>query len=1313
MRMKKSKIVHIVLATGLIMLGFASFSYALEFSFLDQAAVIDAAKSVTNEKYPNAEVVHVDQRSWTRYNIDGTYVQWYESYVKILSEKGRRRYKSVTSSFTIPYNTTMFTVVEVIRSDGSVVAVDIEKNSREMVEQSQMDSNIYNPNDRLLRVTIPEINIGDMVHFIMFDEFSKARMPGTFSDYVTFEGTDPIKRSEYRVVAPRKKPLQSIALKAEISGTITSSKQIMDGEIVYTWVAQDVPRAFEEPQMPKLYTQVQRLLVSTIPDWETVSRWYWNLSEPHIEKTTPEMKKLQQKLLQGIDDPQKKIETIFQWVSQEVRYLGITAEKDAPGYEPHPVDMTFERRSGVCRDKAALLVAMLRMAGFDAFPVLIMNGPKKDVEVPQPFFNHAISGVRKKDGTYELMDATDESTKELFPAYLGDQSFVVATPEGETLLTSPVSPPEKNMMHIETTALLDEQGNLKASSVLSFEGINDNAYRGYFSRLSPDERRQYFERVIKRIVPSGLLTAYDITPSNMLDTSRNLQAQISFEVKDFLVQGKDTIMLPVPHIGESIGIANFMTRKMGLKKRKYPYVTDVTCGIKESFIIELAQSVGAPVSMPEFMNVESPGATWKRHISVKDSVLTSENVFTMNLPEYSPEEYHDLKQTLKKIEADSKKKPIFSPGAISGSLFRQQWYEVYKPDAVILDEVDEFDVENESTWTETKRVKMKVLTYAGKKKYSDLHIRYNPAWEEVKIKSAVVTSPGGEETVIEDKEMNLMDAEWVADAPRYPASRILVVSLPGVEEGSIIDYTISRKKTGRSFFSINGEFFLADMKRAERDRDFSNNSLTVDGVFRFFEPVEQKTLRLKVPKGMRLNISPLSSADESVGCLSDYQISEDTFRLNGNDVYEFTATRVPPVMEEDYLPPWYSFNPIIFASSGDWKSYAGKTRKVLLEAVSSQKKTAAKARGLVSDVSDAENKIKSIRDYVAKNIKKIDIDFGEIPTSYISSADRTLLDGYGNSADRAVVLFTMLGEVGFHPEFVLASRVSQEAGAQSPMYQYPFSQWFSDVLVRVLVEGRYIYLNDTDQYAALGSTENDRRQGLVLASGKFDVIRSARDDLADRTELTISITLEPNGDITMKKTRKLYGQEFSSFSKEFREMPPEERSRHHEQLVSAQSQAAVAKGEYITDYDSYPGIEEFSLTAANYATRQDKYLYLSLPGLFRELAGVNGSDRKNPLYRPGYDNSDITIEVVLPSGVRSVQVLPPQNLTVPIKRAGEISLATQLEYDEENSTLKSLIVREQIDLAPAIIMPGQYPQLLEAQRILSHPASQMITVEME
>ena len=62
------------------------------------------------------------------------------------------------------------------------------------------------------------------------------------------------------------------------------------------------------------------------------------------------------------------------------------------------------------------------------------------------------------------MDATDENTKELFPAYLNNQSYLVANPRGETLLTSPVISSDQNMLNIHTRGTLDKQGNLACVS---------------------------------------------------------------------------------------------------------------------------------------------------------------------------------------------------------------------------------------------------------------------------------------------------------------------------------------------------------------------------------------------------------------------------------------------------------------------------------------------------------------------------------------------------------------------------------------------------------------------------------------------------------------------------------------------------------------------------------------------------------------------------------------------------------------------------------------------------------------------------------
>ena len=199
------------------------------------------------------------------------------------------------------------------------------------------------------------------------------------------------------------------------------------------------------------------------------------------------MKATVAELTQGLTDRRKKIEALFKFVSQKVRYMGITLEKEAPGYEPHDVRITFDNKYGVCRDKAALLVEMLRLAEIEAFPVLIEVGPKKDADVPQPYFNHAIVAAREPDGSYLLMDPTDENTRELLPAYLSNDSYLVATPEGETLKTSPITPATENLMRIETTATLNAAGDLTAESVLHFDGYQRQRVPRLF--LAPASRR--------------------------------------------------------------------------------------------------------------------------------------------------------------------------------------------------------------------------------------------------------------------------------------------------------------------------------------------------------------------------------------------------------------------------------------------------------------------------------------------------------------------------------------------------------------------------------------------------------------------------------------------------------------------------------------------------------------------------------------------------------------------------------------------------------------------------------------------------------
>jgi len=1275
-------------------------------SILDIAHIKEVSLSVTAQKYPNADYVNIDQKHWISYNVDGTYEEWNAHAVKIMTENGRRQFQTISSYFTIPYNTTEFKRIEIIRPDGSQVSVDIEKNSRITIEHDQMKSNIFNPNQKILRVSIPKLEIGDILYSELMDNFSRVRTPDTWSDYVGMESVQPIIYNVYEVCAPVERPLEKIMIKNEIPDTITFQETRNEQYITYRWTAQNVPQAFPEPDMPPLYSQIQRLLVSTVKDWKDISKWYWELCKAPVNDTSPQMEEIVQTLIQDSPAPMEKIERIFFWVSQKIRYLGLTVEKEAPGYEPHPVKMTFERRAGVCRDKAALLVSMLRLAGFEAYPVLIMNGPKKDPEVPQPFFNHAVSCVLTEEGEYILMDATDENTRELFPAYLNDQSYLVARPDGDQLRTSPVAKASDNMMIIQTTGQLDDNGHLSAECQLRFEGINDNAYRGYFSQISFEERQTFLENLVKKIAPGANLDAFTIFPKDMLQTDQPLTINISFNAPDIRIQKNDTIMLPVFQVGTSVGIVRHLMGKMGLTKRKYPLKTHYACGVKEHLDLSLNESVGQLIRTPGFSPIDNEGVTYQKSMSVKNNHLTGDYVFKLEKPEYSPDEYQDLLKTLEVIEQNNKKMPIFgSFAALSNQLVK--WYALCAPDAVVLTETVQYDIQSETQWTERRKLRLKILTYAGKKRFSDIQIPFHPPWESLTIKDASVMLKDGSITSINPEEINTMDAPWAGDAPRYPAAKTLVVSFPGVDIDSIISYTIIREIKHRPFFSNLVVWPILP----------GNNQLVeypvqcINSYFRYRVPIAKKRLIFSFPQDLQIQ---LQEHPKGIGNLYENDTPIDIKKQYRHDkkiktkTYQYDVENILPVKSEQFLPPWYSFNPVITATTETWQNFAQNLYARMILASLSQTTTRQKAKELTQTIQTPLAKIKAIRDYIVAHIRLIPINVNMIDIYKLSDADQTLQNGYGHAMDRAIVFYAMLRNIGFSPEFVIVSCTTNESIFFNALKEFPSQQWFQDVLVKVKIDKQIIYLNDTDQYAAVGVTRYQGRNALVLPDGTIEKITRQTQIYQSNLIENYTIALMDSGAATITQTCEYYGMTHANFNKKIAEMPPEKRSRYHQELIAKISQAAKALSQYQTDIQNYPATEKFSVTVNPYAVRDRNYVYLEMPGFSQGLAGVRKDKRSHPIYRPYYSRKEVNITIIAPNNFYSI--ITPKNKEMEIAPNSHILMQT---IKDQSSPMPKLLIKQHIDIAPVLIDPDNYDDFLEVHHQLNHMASRLVLFEIK
>ena len=1236
----------------------------------DAKAALTVAGEITPAKFPDSDTATVEEKMERVYRADGTGESQDEAFVKVLTEKGKRASRTLGLGYMLPYSTVAVVKIEVVKPSGEIVPVDIAANSKDSIDDSQMAMNIYDPNSRVLQVNIPRLEIGDVVHSITRQTTERAYIPGEFADENVFEGGGYIRHLSYEVHAPADRPLNHLALRDEIAGTVKYlATTNATGAVTHRWDVTNVPRMFDEPAMPPYDQVLQRLYVSTLPDWPAVAKWYWNLSQPHLAATSPELKKTVAELTTGATNDLEKIRAVFYHVSKKIRYMGLTPEKDRPGFEPHDVCLTFAKNYGVCRDKAALLVAMLREAGLNAYPVLISVGVRRDPEVPDPGFNHAIAGVELTKGNYLLMDPTDENTRDLLPSHDRNQSYLVCRPEGENLLISAVDAPEHHLMRVKTTGSLNATGELEAKSELSFEGVNDDAYRNAFVKMKPDDVRRFFERDLKATLPGAKIKSLKLLPENMLDMSGNVRAELEFSATGLTASGRGKAIVTVPWIGSGLGVVNFVLRDTGLEKRKYPLQTSVTCGLEETISLKLDGFAGV-VSLPECPAVNDAGLVNRRQFAVQNQTLNCGREFKLKTVEFSPAQYLTLKQTLKNLEYDNRKAPVLALAKKSAVPVAAAAKPAAEPpvasDAVILTSHKTLDVTDAHTAVYRVKYAKRILSYNGKKREAELKLDYNPACQQAKLIRAVVVAKTGARQEISPGEINVMDAGWNASAKRYTGGKILVANLPNVDIGSTIEVEFEIASRGKPFIAGLDSFQLPD-------------------------ELKQKTVELTAPENVRVR----KLVGGEVGL-----IQEKIQSAGGKKTYRWSAENIPARPAEMQLPPEWTYNASVGYFIGDADEYFQQLHAALLDRSQKSLQAAALARQLTATASNRLAAVKIIRDFIAQSIRAAGPAFTDLPLAELSAADTTLADGYGHLADRAILFHAMLTAAGFQPEFVLASELPEIPGIAAVAKAFPLPQNFSAPLVRVVVAGETFYLNDTDQYAQPGTTAHDGKLGLVLAGGNIETIHAAK-NCGDATETFYHLTLTDAGKARIAVRQEFYGSAFNGKNRYFSELPPEERRRYFQEIVSRVAQGARPVGDLTTQFDRYPGTEEFTVEVDNYAVVDGKHFYFDLP--FTLSLFPAGADwRVLPLFLPQQNRNTVRTEIELPPAFRRLLIAPcRQTLCAPGGTAEVVSTGSGGKY----------VVTDELKTVPVIVPPADYPALLRTESALREKAAKVFLLE--
>jgi len=577
---------------------------------------------------------------------DGSYVDRDEVFIKIVDEKGKRRQQVQHFYLNKNYSHLEIKKMAVIKPDGRSIEVDLKNNSTLTDPSSVSRMNIYDPNLKVLNVFIPNLNPGDTIHYIVEVDNFKPMIQGHFFGRSLLQQTFPVKNISLEIELPEDMPFHYLIKGGSKGVDIQFGKSFAHGMARYRWHFKDIPELVPEPYMPEISRVAMRLLFSTLSSWKDVSKWYYDLVAPKL-KVNDAIKKEVERLVRGKNSERQRLDALFFFVARRIRYLGIIEEANRPGFEPHDVSLTFERRYGVCRDKAALLVAMLRVAGFPAAPVLVSAGSKLDPEMAIPNFNHAIAAVLDNSGQPKIyMDPTSETSRQFLPDYEQDSSCLPALPQGSDLLVTPIKAPDSNLFTMEIADVLHENGTLTGRLEAMAHGFADTAFRSVLMRKSKDEQERFLKIFLLKRQPRLLIQ--EISWLDPGDDSKNFFFECKFELPGALKKSGD--LFPFSACGALGLMDSWLLKRASMVTRTYPLRIGYTFEtiIKESMNFDLPY---CKVRLPETKGLENGFFKYKTSYSLQKDGMSIVRVLSIKKLEIPPAYYNGLLKVQALMEA--------------------------------------------------------------------------------------------------------------------------------------------------------------------------------------------------------------------------------------------------------------------------------------------------------------------------------------------------------------------------------------------------------------------------------------------------------------------------------------------------------------------------------------------------------------------------------------------------------------------------------------------------------------------------------------
>lgn len=270
--------------------------------------------------------------------------------------------------------------------------------------QRQAESAIYTDAGELVLV-FPRVKPKTVTESIILIEDREALVPSEFSAVLSADSRWPARRIRHAVDLSSR--MAERLRTAALGGAPGPRREkAARGRARLSWEWAGLAASPPEPSQAPSDQAGPAVWLSTLRDWEAFGRWYEQLLKGRGE-LPPALAAQVDQWTRRLGSPDEVLAALFEKVAREVRYTGL--EFGIAAVRPHEPGEVWANRYGDCKDKANLLVAMLRHKGISARLALLNTEHAGRIEPSTPApqqFNHAIVAVPRAEGGWTFCDPT-------------------------------------------------------------------------------------------------------------------------------------------------------------------------------------------------------------------------------------------------------------------------------------------------------------------------------------------------------------------------------------------------------------------------------------------------------------------------------------------------------------------------------------------------------------------------------------------------------------------------------------------------------------------------------------------------------------------------------------------------------------------------------------------------------------------------------------------------------------------------------------------------------------------------------------------